>query len=49
MPRLFYFDVYGKAEAIRMVLWFTNQKYEDVRMSPELFSTLNAQGFFPLK
>ena len=31
MPKLIYFDVYGKAEAIRMLCWKAGVEYEDDR------------------
>ena len=33
--KLVYFDIYGKAEPIRMALWKAGIEYEDVRLNKE--------------
>ena len=47
MPRLYYFDIYGSAEPIRMALWAGKHKYEDVRLDQAKFGELKALGFLP--
>ena len=47
MPQLIYFDVYGKAEAIRMMLHHAKVKFEDVRLTSEQFQSRKAAGEFP--
>ena len=37
MPKLYYFDIYGSAEPIRMALWAGKHKYEDVRLDEAKF------------
>ena len=47
MPKLFYFDIYGAAESIRMALWHAKHPYEDVRLDQAKFAELKASGFLP--
>ena len=47
MPQLLYFDVYGKAEPIRILLNHAKIAYEDVRMTPDQFKEKKIAGEFP--
>ena len=47
MVKVYYFDIYGKAEPIRMLLSKAGVAFEDVRMTEEQFPMLNALGIFP--
>ena len=47
MPKLFYFDIYGAAEPIRLALAHAKFPYEDVRLSQEKFGELKASGVLP--
>ena len=47
MPKLYYFDIGGRAEAIRMLLHDAKVQYEDVRMSFPEFGEAKAAGKFP--
>ena len=47
MPKLIYFDIYGRAEMIRMLLWHAKVTFEDDRMSFEQFGERKAAGEFP--
>ena len=47
MPKLYYFDIYGVAEPIRMALWHAKVQYEDVRLTSEQQQKLKADGFLP--
>ena len=40
MPKLTYFDVYGKGEAIRMLLWKAQVPYTDERIGYGQFDAL---------
>ena len=42
--KLYYFDVYGRAEQIRMLLWHAKQEFEDVRLNHEDFGKLKAEN-----
>ena len=47
MPmKVYYFDLYGRAEAIRMMLSKAGVEFEDVRMTGEEFNDLKASGKF---
>ena len=48
MPKLIYFDIYGKAEPIRMMLHHAKVQFEDVRLADEQFYTMKAAGEFPV-
>ena len=47
MPKLLYFDVYGKAEPIRMLLNHAKVSFEDVRLAGPDFQARKAAGEFP--
>ena len=47
MPQLLYFDVYGKAEPIRMLLNHAKIAFEDVRLTQDQFKEKKAAGEFP--
>ena len=47
MPKLYYFDIYGAAESIRLALWHAKHPYEDVRLDQAKFGELKASGFLP--
>ena len=42
--KVLYFNVYGRAEALRMMLTHSKTEFEDVRMSREEFTELKASG-----
>eukprot|EP00351_Strombidinopsis_sp_SopsisLIS2011_P003679 CAMPEP_0116876892 /NCGR_PEP_ID=MMETSP0463-20121206/8750_1 /TAXON_ID=181622 /ORGANISM="Strombidinopsis sp, Strain SopsisLIS2011" /LENGTH=202 /DNA_ID=CAMNT_0004523783 /DNA_START=28 /DNA_END=636 /DNA_ORIENTATION=- len=45
MPaKLYYFDLYGRAEAIRMILTHAKVEFEDVRLNKEQFGEMVASG-----
>lgn len=44
--KLYYFDGYGRAESIRMLLSHAKQEFEDIRLSKEEFAPLKAEGKF---
>jgi hypothetical protein len=44
--KLWYFDGYGRAEAIRMMLTYLEAPFEDIRLSFEEFGKLKAEGKF---
>ena len=41
--KVFYFDIYGRAEAARMMLWKAGVAYEDVRVSGPTFAALKPE------
>ena len=43
-PVLTYFDLYGKAEAVRMALVHSKTDFEDNRVSGESWATFKASG-----
>eukprot|EP01017_Pseudomicrothorax_dubius_P011616 TRINITY_DN14381_c0_g1_i1.p1 TRINITY_DN14381_c0_g1~~TRINITY_DN14381_c0_g1_i1.p1 ORF type:complete len:213 (+),score=75.48 TRINITY_DN14381_c0_g1_i1:121-759(+) len=45
--KLYYFDLYGRAEIIRLVLRYNNVKYEDYRMSFAEWPELKKTGIAP--
>jgi glutathione S-transferase len=42
--KLYYFDVYGRAEPMRMALHKYGVQFEDVRLTPEQFGELKTTG-----
>ena len=44
--KLYYFDSYGRAEAIRMFFWHAKVEYEDIRLTKEQFAEHKAAGKF---
>jgi glutathione S-transferase len=44
--KLWYFDMYGRAEPIRLMLTYLEAPFEDIRLSREEFGKLKAEGFF---
>ena len=47
MPKLYYFDIYGVAESIRMALWHAKHPYEDIRLSGEEQKKMKEEGKLP--
>ena len=47
MPKLYYFDLGGRAEAIRMLLHHAKVQFEDVRLTFPEFGQMKAEGKFP--
>ena len=47
MPQLLYFDVYGKAEPVRIMLNHAKVAFEDVRMTGEQFQARKTAGDLP--
>ena len=44
MVKVYYFDIYGKAEPIRMLLSKAGIAFEDVRLTDEQLAALKAEG-----
>jgi hypothetical protein len=42
--KLWYFDGYGRAEAIRMMLTYLEAPFEDIRVNYEELAKLKAEG-----
>ena len=42
--KVYYFDGYGRAEGIRMLLAHAKQEFEDVRLSPEEIAKKKKEG-----
>lgn len=46
-PKLYYFDIPGKAEAARLACQYANFPIEDVRLSREEFLAMKEAGKLP--
>ena len=46
-PRLYYFGIYGRAEGIRMLLWYAKVDYENIGLSFEQWGQAKPTGWFP--
>jgi hypothetical protein len=44
MPKLFYFDLYGKAEDLRQAMVLSKVDFEDVRVTGDSWKELKASG-----
>ena len=44
MPKLYYFDLYGRAEPLRMAMVYCGVQFEDVRLTGDSFKTLKESG-----
>ena len=44
MVKVYYFDIFGKAEPIRMLLSKAGVAFEDVRLTDEQLAGLKAEG-----
>ena len=44
MVKLTYFDLFGRAEPMRMALWKAGVEFEDIRVSGEAWTNLKATG-----
>lgn len=44
--KLYYFDIYGRAESLRLLLWHAKAEFEDVRLTPEEFAKKKEEGVF---
>ena len=43
-PKIYYFDLFGRAEAIRMTLWKAGVEYEDIRVTGDAWKELKESG-----
>ena len=42
--KLYYFDLFARAEQIRMLLWHAKAEFKDVRLSEAEFGKLKGEG-----
>ena len=47
MPKLYYFDIYGVGESIRMALYHAKVEFEDVRVASADWPKMKESGFCP--
>ena len=47
MPTLYYFDLYGRGEPIRMLLSHAKVEFEDRRLTNEEFAQMRENGSLP--
>ena len=47
-PKLYYFELYGRAEVIRLAFYYAKEEFEDIQLSKEKFAELKNAGEFPL-
>ena len=47
MPTLYYFDLHGRAEPIRMLLNHAKVEFDDRRLSHEEFAQMRENGALP--
>ena len=44
MPKLYYFDLYGRAEAARMAMVYSGVQFEDIRVTGDSWKALKESG-----
>lgn len=47
LPKLYYFDIAGKGEALRLLFFYSGIEFEDIRCDREKFDALKSSGFLP--
>ena len=47
--KLHYFDIYGRAEPIRMLLWYKKIQYQDERYQMGTLPNIKANGKVPME
>ena len=43
-PKIYYFDLFGRAEPIRMCLWKAGIEFEDIRVTGDSWTELKSSG-----